>query len=142
MVVLGGGNAVNDHENVLKSLHEHTLSYCNAMSQGKDNNLYWVSPSQQRPDIGYLYMLTPIYIGNKLESQVGIEQTIRLEDFVTTGNLPISVTLLDENNEPILRLADGVRSPTSLKSYPDDPTYFGYVDNYCELIMKRMLPPS
>ncbi|MCX2958798.1 MAG: two-component system sensor histidine kinase/response regulator, partial [Serratia symbiotica] len=100
--------------NVLKSLHERTLSHYNAMSQGKDNNLYWVSPSQQRPDIGYLYMLTPIYIGNKLEAQMGIEQTIRLEDFVTTGNLPISITLLDENNEPILRLADGERSATSL----------------------------
>lgn len=142
MVELGGGNDVGNHDNVLKSLHERTLSHYNAMSQGKDNNLYWVSPSQQRPDIGYLYMLTPIYIGNKLEAQMGIEQTIRLEDFVTTGNLPISITLLDENNEPILRLADGERSATSLKSYPDAPAYFGYADNYRDLIMKRMLPPS
>lgn len=65
-----------------------------------------------------------------------------MEDFVTTGNLPISITLLDENNEPILRLADGERSATLLKSYPDAPAYFGYADNYRDLIMKRMLPPS
>lgn len=93
MVELGGGNDEGNHDNVLKSLHGHTLSHYNAMSQGKDNNLYWVSPSQQRLDIGYLYMLTPIYIGNKLEAQMGIEQTIRLEDSVTTGNLPINITL-------------------------------------------------
>lgn len=53
---------------------------------------------------------------------MGIEQTIRrLEDFVIMGNLPISITLLDENNEPIMRLADGERSVTSFKSYPDAP---------------------
>lgn len=101
-----------------------------------------ISPSAQRPDVGYLYVLTPIYIGNKLEALLGIEQTVRLEDFVTAGNLPIGVTLLDENNEPVLRLADGDRYAASLNSYPAEHAYFGYVDNYRDLILKKVLPPS
>ncbi|NIC26188.1 two-component system sensor histidine kinase RcsC [Serratia plymuthica] len=142
MAEFGGGNAVPNRENVLKSLHERILKYRNAKNQDKDNNLYWISPSQQRPDVGYLYVLTPIYIGNKLEALLGIEQTIRLEDFVTAGNLPIGVTLLDENNEPILRLAEGERAAATLDSYPDAHTYFGYDDNYRHLIMKKVLQPS
>ncbi|RTF42652.1 two-component system sensor histidine kinase PhoR [Serratia marcescens] len=142
MAEFGGGNASANRENMLKLLHERILKYRNAKNLDKDNNLYWISPSAQRPDVGYLYVLTPLYIGNKLEALLGIEQTVRLEDFVTAGNLPIGVTLLDENNEPVLRLADGERYAAALNSYPEEHAYFGYVDNYRDLILKKALPPS
>ncbi|WBL73791.1 two-component system sensor histidine kinase RcsC [Serratia liquefaciens] len=142
MAEFGGSSGVANRPEALKTLHERILKYRNAKNQDKDNNLYWISPSQQRPDVGYLYVLTPIYIGSKLEALLGIEQTIRLEDFVTTGNLPIAVTLLDENNEPILQLADGERNAQAPDSYPTEQAYFGYVDNYRDLIMKKALPPS
>lgn len=142
MAEFGKSSGVTDRENVLKSLHERILKYRNAKNQDKDSNIYWVTPSQQRSDVGYLYILTPIYIGNKLEALLGIEQTIRLEDFITPGSLPIGVALLDENNQPMLRLADGERYASSLTSYPEDHTYFGYVDSYHDLILKKALPPS
>ncbi|HAY0635591.1 two-component system sensor histidine kinase RcsC [Serratia rubidaea] len=142
MAEFGKGNDVADRENTLKSLHERILTYRNAKNQDKDSNLYWISPSQQRPDVGYLYVLAPIYIGNKLEAMLGIEQTIRLEDFVTPGTLPVGVTLLDENDRPILRLTDGERYASALSSYPEEHAYFGYVDSYHDLIMKKALPPS
>jgi two-component system capsular synthesis sensor histidine kinase RcsC len=142
MAEFGSSSGVANRAEALKTLHERILKYRNAKYQDKDNNLYWISPSQQRPDVGYLYVLTPIYIGSKLEALLGIEQTIRLEDFVTTGNLPIAVTLLDENNEPILQLADGERNAQAPDSYPLEQAYFGYVDNYRDLIMKKALPPS
>ena len=63
-------------------------------------------------------MLTPIYIGNKLEALLGIEQTVRLEDFVTAGNLPIGVTLLDENNEPVLRPRTAIAMPLRSTAIP------------------------
>lgn len=50
--------------------------------------------------------------------------------------------LLDENNKLILRLATDEHFAASLKSYPNTPAYFGYADNYRDLIMKRMLLPS
>ncbi|HHQ6602654.1 two-component system sensor histidine kinase RcsC [Serratia fonticola] len=143
MTEFGSSNGITDRQNVLKALHERILKYRNAANSAeKDNNLYWISPSQQRPDVGYLYVMTPVYVGNKLEALLGIEQTIRLEDFVTTSNLPVGVNLLDENNESVLRLANGDRYASSLNVYPQEHTYFGYVDSYQDLIMKKALPPS
>ncbi|WP_279022704.1 two-component system sensor histidine kinase RcsC [Gibbsiella quercinecans] len=139
MAEFGNSTGVIDREDVLKSLHDRILKYRNAKNQDKDSNLYWINPSSQRPDVGYLYVLAPIYIGNKLEALLGIEQTVRLEDFVAPGNLSTGVTLLDEDNEPVLRLADDAL-PTD--SYPDLHIYFGYVDSYHDLIMKKALPPS
>lgn len=45
LVELHDDNDVDNHDNVLKSLNERPLSHHNAMSQSKNNNLYWVSPA-------------------------------------------------------------------------------------------------
>lgn len=135
-------SSMADRPNVLKSLHEQILKYRSASNPDKSNDLYWINPSTQRPDVGYLYVMTPIYIGNKLQALLGIEQVIRLEDFVTSGSLPVGVTLLDDNNEPVLRLTNGERYASSLAMYPQAHAYFGYVDSYHDLIMKKALAPS
>lgn len=54
----------------------------------------------------------------------------------------MGVNLLDENNESVLQLANGDRYASSLNVYPQEHTYFGYVDSYQDLIMKKALPPS
>ena len=74
----GSSSGVANRADALQTLHERILKYRNAKNQDKDNSLYWISPSQQRPDVGYLYVMTPVYVGNKLEALLGIEQTIRL----------------------------------------------------------------
>jgi two-component system capsular synthesis sensor histidine kinase RcsC len=130
-----------NHENVLKSLHERILKFRNAKSKEKDNNLYWVSPGP-RADVGYLYVLAPIYVGNKLEALIGIEQILRLEDFSSPSALPIGVTLLGPSNEPLLRFSEGERYISMLGRYPDAASYFGYVNGYNDLIMKKSLQPS
>ena len=134
-------NTPMEQESLLKSLNENILKYRDAKNQDKDSTLYWIVPGV-RPEIGTLYVLTPLYVGNKLEAMVGTEQTIRLEDFISPGSLPIGVTLLDEDNEPVLRLATGERYASILDDYPDSPSYFGYVDDYNSLILKKNLLPS
>ncbi|CNI68082.1 hybrid sensory kinase in two-component regulatory system with RcsB and YojN [Yersinia frederiksenii] len=134
-------NTPMDQESLLKSLNEHILKYREANNQDKDSTLYWIVPGV-RPEIGTLYVLSPIYVGNKLEALVGTEQTIRLEDFISSGPLPVGVTLLNQNNEPVLQLATGERSASMLDNYPDSPSYFGYVDDYNYLILKKNLLPS
>ncbi|WP_145526584.1 two-component system sensor histidine kinase RcsC [Yersinia rohdei] len=134
-------NVPLDQENLLKSLNEHILKYREANNQDKDSTLYWIVPGV-RPEIGTLYVLSPLYVGNKLEALIGTEQTIRLEDFISTGPLPVGVTLLNQNNEPVLRLATGERSAAMLNSYPDSASYFGYVDDYNYLVLKKNLLPS
>ncbi len=134
-------NTPMDQESLLKSLNEHILKYREANNQDKDSTLYWIVPGV-RPEIGTLYVLSPIYVGNKLEALVGTEQTIRLEDFISSGPLPVGMTLLNQNNEPVLQLATGERSASMLDNYPDSPSYFGYVDDYNYLILKKNLLPS
>lgn len=134
-------NVPMGQESLLKSLSEHIARYREANNQDKDSPLYWVVPGV-RPEIGTLYVLSPLYVGNKLEALVGTEQTIRLEDFISSGPLPIGVTLLDQNNEPVLRLATGERYASMLDDYPDTPSYFGYVDDYNYLLLKKNLLPS
>lgn len=134
-------NVPIEQESLLKSLNEHIAKYREANNQDKDSPLYWIVPGV-RPEIGTLYVLSPLYAGNKLEALVGTEQTIRLEDFISPGPLPVGVTLLDENNEPVLRLATGERYASMLDDYPDSPSYFGYVNDYNYLILKKNLLPS
>lgn len=134
-------NAPLDQDNLFKSLNEYILKYRDAKKQDKDSNIYWVVPGV-RPDIGTLYVLSPVYVGNKLEALVGSEQTIRLEDFISSRLLPIRVTLLDQDNEPVLQMAAGEHYDLMLDDYPDSPSYFGYIDDYKDLILKRTLPPS
>ncbi|WP_114195378.1 two-component system sensor histidine kinase RcsC [Edaphovirga cremea] len=141
MADFGVGNAPMDRGNVLKSLHERILQFRNSKTPDKDSKLFWISPGP-RPDVGYLYVLAPLYVGNKLEALIGIEQTLRLEDFVTPSALPIGVTLLDHNNEPLLRFSEGERYMSLLGRYPEDNAFFGYVNNYNDLILKKNLTPS
>lgn len=52
--------------------------------------------------VGYFYALTPVYLGNRLQALLGIEQTIRMENFFTPGSLPMGVTVLDENGHTLI----------------------------------------
>ncbi|WP_049634983.1 two-component system sensor histidine kinase RcsC [Yersinia aldovae] len=134
-------NTPLEQGNLIKSLNEHILKYRDANHQDKDSTLYWVVAGA-RPEIGTLYVLTPVYVGNKLEALIGTEQTVRLEDFISSGPLPIGVTLLNQDNDPVLQLATGERNASMLNVYPDSPSYFGYVDDYNSLVLKKNLLPS
>ena len=143
MVDFGLSSVPIERENsaVLKSMHEKILKYRNGKSQDKENSLYWVSSGPNK-DLGYLYVLTPIYVGNKLEALMGIQQTLRLEDMVAAGSQRTGVTLLDASNQPLLRFFEGERYASLLGSYPEDPTYFGYMNGYNDLVYKKPLSPS
>ncbi|MEA9389182.1 two-component system sensor histidine kinase RcsC [Acerihabitans sp. TG2] len=124
-----------------KNLQQQVIKYRNARQNERTDNLYWVEPGN-RAGSGYLYVLTPIYVANKLEALLGIELSIRLEDFSTTSNLPIGITLLDQNNNQIMSLTDGERKASALDAYPMQASFFGYTDGYKNLVMKKNLPPS
>ncbi len=70
----------------------------------RGNNLFWISRGV-RPGVGYFYALTPIYMANRLQAMLGVEQTIRMESFFTPGSLPMSVTILDDNGQQLISLA-------------------------------------
>jgi len=140
MADFGIGNGSVDRERTMKTLHERILRYRNSSADERKSSLYWVSNNGQ-PGVGYFYMITPIYVANKLEALLGIEQNIRLDDFVTPGSLPVTATLIDEANQPVLSSNRG-RVGFSLDDLPDDKAWFGYVDSYKQLVLKKTLHPS
>ncbi len=136
----GVGNASVDRERALKLLNERILRYRNGNEDERKSSIFWVAPAAQ-PGVGYYYMMTPVYVANKVAALLGIEQTIRMDDFITPGSLPVTATLVDEDNQRVLSSA---RSGPAFSSddLPDDDGWFGYVQGYKQLIMKKSLPPS
>lgn len=142
MMDFGIRNQALDRDNLLQNLQERFADKKHAtQGEWRDETVYWIAPASD-PDIGYLYAITPIYKGDHLETLMGIEQTIRLDDFVAAGKFTVGAKLLDQFNQPLLQFTDKERNGSMSSSYPNDRTYFGYVDGYDEIILKKALPPT
>lgn len=140
MADFGVGNSSANRERALKSLHERILKYRSGNEEERKSSIVWIAPSSQQ-GVGYYYLITPIYVANKMAALLGIEQTIRLDDFITPGSFPVTATLIDANNQRLMstsRTAGNV----SLDDLPDDHSWFGYINGYKQLVLKKTLTPS
>ncbi len=126
---------------VPKSLQRQIIKYHNTRANERGDYLYWVVPDS-RPDSGYYYILTPVFVGNRLAALLAVELGIRLEDFASSSNLPIGITLLSDHNSPVMALTEGERRSSSLRVFPAEAGYFGYIDSYKDLVMKKGLAPA
>lgn len=136
----GVGTNNTNRERALKTLHERIMKHRNGNDEERKNSIVWISPSNQAGE-GFFYMVTPVNVASKISALLGIEQKIRLEDFTTPGNFPVTTTILDGNNQ---RMMTSSRSRTgiSLDELPDDPVWFGYINGYKQLVLKKTLVPS
>ncbi len=87
--------------------------------------------------MGYFYALTPVYLANRLQALLGVEQSIRMENFFTPGSLPMGVTIIDENGHSLISLTgpDGI-----IKAEPrwmQERSWFGYTPGFRELVLKK-----
>jgi two-component system capsular synthesis sensor histidine kinase RcsC len=130
-----------ERDDALKSLHERILKYRNAPQDERGNNIFWISQGP-RPGVGYFYALTPVYLANRLQALLGIEQTIRMENFFTPGTLPIGVTILDENGHPLISLTGPENRIKVDPRWMQERSWFGYTSGFRELVLKKSLPPS
>lgn len=136
----GVSSSSADREHALKSLHERILKYRNGNEDERKNSMFWIAPASQ-PGVGYYYMVTPVYVASKIAALLGIEQTIRLEDFVTPGAFPIGATILDGSNQRVMS-SSRAGARISLDDLPDDSSWFGYINGYKQLVLKQTLMPS
>lgn len=134
-----GSNTV-DRERSLKILRERVLHYRSSNEDERRNPMYWITASSQ-PGVGSFYMVMPVYVANKLQALLGVEQNIRLDEFIQPGGLPLVATIIDDNYRPLLSSRRGGPG-YSLDDLPDDKTWFGYLDGYRQLVLKKPLPPS
>ena len=141
MADFGLRDAPVEHDKTLKALHERILKYRNAPREEQGNSLFWISQGP-RPGVGYFYTLTPVYLANRLQALLGIEQTIRMENFFTPGSLPMGVTIVDENNQPLISLTGPESRIEPDPRWTQDRAWFGYTSGFRDLVLKRSLPPS
>lgn len=134
-----GSNTV-DRERSLKALRERVLHYRSSNEDERRNPMYWITEGTQ-PGVGSFNMVMPVYVANKLQALLGVEQNIRLDEFIQPGGLPLVATITDENYRPLLTSRRGGPG-YSLDDLPDDKTWFGYLDGYRQLVLKKPLPPS
>ena len=130
-----------ERDQALKVLHQRIKQYRDAPQNERGNNLFWISQGV-RPGVGYFYALTPVYMANRLQALLGIEQTIRMESFFTPGSLPMSVTILDDNGQPLISLAGQDNKIKSEARWMQERIWFGYTAGFRELALKKSLPPS
>ncbi|OON37127.1 two-component system sensor histidine kinase/response regulator [Izhakiella australiensis] len=133
------GNTAFDQEKTFKSLQDHILRYRNGSDAERKNSMVWISPGGQQ-GVGSFYMMTPVYLANKVAALLGVEQNLRLEDFITPGGMPVVATLVDQNNQPLLSSSRNI--PVNQNDLPADHSWFGYIDSYDQLVLKRALAPS
>jgi Signal transduction histidine kinase len=130
-----------ERDQALKTLHERIIKYRNAPQDERGSNLFWISQGP-RPGVGYFYALTPVYLANRLQALLGIEQTIRMENFFTPGSMPMGVTILDENGQPLIALTGGENKLKVDPHWMQERAWFGYTSGFRELVLKKSLPPS
>ena len=136
----GVGSVPSEQKRILKLLNDRILKYRNSDEDERKGGLFWIVPTN-RPGVGYYYMITPVYIAGTMTALLGAEQSIRMEHFIHPGNFPVTATLLDENGQRIIS-SDHSGSSLSLDELPEDDEWFGYVQGYDQLVMKRGLQPS
>lgn len=78
-----------------------------------------------------------MYLANRLQALLGVEQSIRMENFFTPGSLPMGVTIIDENGHSLISLTypDG-----NIKAEPrwmQERSWFGYTPGFRELVLKK-----
>jgi two-component system capsular synthesis sensor histidine kinase RcsC len=129
-----------EQENTLKNLHERIMKYRSVPQNERASSLFWMNQGP-RPGIGYFYTLTPVYIANRLQAMLGIEQTVRMENFFTPGSLPVGVTILDENAHPLISLTGGDMIRPDPR-WAQERAWFGYTQGFKSLVLKKNLPPS
>lgn len=130
-----------EHDKSLNTLHELILKYRNTPREERGSNLFWVSQGT-RPGVGYFYTMTPVYLTNRLQAMLGIEQTIRGENFFTPGTLPMGVSILDENNRPLISFTGGDSRVEPDPRWMQERTWFGYTSGFRYLVLKKSVPLS
>ncbi|MEY8711385.1 two-component system sensor histidine kinase/response regulator [Mangrovibacter phragmitis] len=134
-------NTSPGQDKALSVLNERLKHYRDAPMDERINTVYWVAPGS-RPGTGYFYTLTPVFLANRVQALLGVEQSIRQENFMLPGNLPVDITLMDENGHSLVSLT-GESGHLSLQpDWLQARTWFGYTSGFKELALKKNLMPS
>lgn len=126
----GSRALLRDHHRVFRTTNNDALR----------NPMYWMANGSAKAT-GSLFMSMPIYSGTERIAEVVVEQNIRLDDALASGNLAIESMVTDRNNR-LLLASNNWSLQSIVASLPTSKQWFGYVDNYRYLALKNSLTPG
>ncbi|WP_299999267.1 two-component system sensor histidine kinase RcsC [uncultured Cedecea sp.] len=130
-----------ERERTFKMFQDKVLTYYRTPKNERAGNLYWAEQGS-RPGVGYFYTATPVYQDNRLQGLLGIEQTVRMDNFFVPGSLPVRVSIFDDSGKMLLSL-NASESRIELESkWLQSRTWFGYSAGFNSLILKKDLHPT
>jgi two-component system capsular synthesis sensor histidine kinase RcsC len=127
-----------ERDDALKSLHERIVN----TAMRRRTSAVTIFLDKPGPAYGRGLFLCPDagLSGESPAGLLGIEQTIRMENFFTPGSLPMGVTVLDENGHTLISLTGPENRLKVDYHWMQERSWFGYTSG--ELVLKKSLPPS
>lgn len=104
------------------------------------NPSYLIEPSDKLGEGSY-QMMMPIYADNQLSGLLTLQQRMNLNELLVAGDLPISTYLVDNRNHVLLSTVPANRVK-KLAALPVVRQWFGYSNDYRQLILKSALEPT
>ncbi|CAK9885425.1 MAG: Sensor histidine kinase RcsC [Candidatus Erwinia impunctatus] len=108
---------------------------------GKQVNVYGLL-SRNQSGGGFLYTLAPLFIGDDVVGWLGVEQTLRLDDYTGSNEIPFTVLMTDGASQPLTSATSYMDSILLLDDIPDKNEWMGYTNDYRQLVIKKTLLPS
>lgn len=141
MIDLAIRNSSTSLQSLKKIIHENMRTYMSLRAQGREQNIYWITPASGT-DNGSFYLLAPIYDKGTLIGLIGLERSIRLEQFNLRYERPISTFVLNANNRLVLHFPYDSNLRSDDYVYQLETFHFGYDNDFSRLIYKNRLLPS
>lgn len=130
-----------ERDSTLRMLQRRVQDYYGTARNERPNSLYWIEQGP-RPGLGYFYTITPVYQSNRLQGLLGIEQSVRTENFFIPGSLPVGVGIFDESGKLLISLRGSDPRLELENSWLQNRTWFGYSSGFKSLVLKKNLSPT
>jgi two-component system capsular synthesis sensor histidine kinase RcsC len=141
MVNLSIRGTITEADILKKAVYENARQLISLQEQGKEQNVYWMTQNIT-PMNGSYFILTPVYKNGKIATIIGIEQSEDVKTQLQRTSLPITATLFDQYNQPILYYPTENYNKSNPVGFNFKPSYFGYDNDFTHLLFKKRLSPS
>ena len=89
-----------------------------------------------------LFVMMPLYYDGRFLALMGIERNLQLENFNRLRDFPANMVIINEQDDVVLSYPEEINTQKNKDRYLVDDNYFGYDDEFTQLVFKRRLTPS
>ncbi|HDU8566066.1 two-component system sensor histidine kinase RcsC [Morganella morganii] len=134
-------NLSTSSETLRRMVNDYSQNYFRLKSQGKERTIYWAAPGSNQ-GMASLFVMMPLYYDGRFLALMGIERNLQLENFNRLRDFPANMVIINEQDDVVLSYPEEINTQKNKDRYLVDDNYFGYDDEFTQLVFKRRLTPS